>query len=575
MMQPEFRIGHDGRNALMTGPQCPTFLDISRGMPGRRRWVGNTLVFEATRANVEYLRRAAVTLVWDDSIQSTLHGLKTLEQAEADTRAMKHQPPEASNWVFKTKPYQHQRTAFSLCKDREFFALFMEMGTGKTKVIIDVAGYKYCNGQIDQVIVLAPNGVHQQWVEQQVPIHMPDDIPHSAAAYAAYMRKAEKAVWDKATAYDAGLRILTFNIETLSAPRGVKLLENLMAGRRTMLVIDESVRIKDISAARTKNALALAKHATCRFIMSGAPVTQGIEDLFTQLKFLNTDILGYSSFYTFRDHFCTMGGFEGKSIVGYRNVDELVSRLELHSFRVTKNECLDLPAKIYVTREVELTDEQKVMYQSMQDQAFAAIKSGAIVDATNAMVKVLRLQQILSGFLNETDPSNPGVTTQHEFKSNRPKVGVDVVEEAQGKVIVWCRFHYDIVALTAEFKRRGIKWVEYSGRVDDEGRSAAINAFMTDPTVKVFIGTARAGGTGLNLTVANTMVYYSNDFSADTRWQSEDRIHRIGLKGTATYIDIVSRCTIDIRITQALRRKKGIANMALNELAELLAPEAP
>lgn len=570
----DYKISLSGKNGIIEGPRAPQFFDLSRGLPGRRKWVGGRLVFEPSRANLECISRAGLKLIWDSTIHSRVAELKSVIADEALARRVKESPPTAVEWQFKTEPYQHQLTAFALCKDRKYFGLFLEMGLGKTKVIIDAAAYKYERDEIDTLIVLSPNGVHRQWVDEQVPIHLPDRIPHKASYYAAYMRKAEEEQWNATLVYRAGLRILSFNIETLQSKKGHAIIERILKSGRCMLVIDESVRIKEGSAARTNNALKLAPLAVCRFIMSGAPVTQGVEDLFTQLNFLHQDVMGYSSFYTFRDHFCVMGGFEGKEVTGYRNMEEFTDRLALHAIRETKSNCLDLPEKIYVRKEVDLTDEQKKHYATMKKEAYAAMDSGELVTADIALLKVLKLQQITSGFLNDIDQETGKLIKRHEFPSRRAQVCADLIEEAQGKVIVWARFHYDLEQISAELTKRKIKFVEYSGRVTDEGdRADALDRFKNGDA-KVMIGTARAGGTGLNLTVASTMIYYSNNFSADDRWQSEDRIHRIGQDRGCVYIDLVAKGTVDGHILSALRKKEDIARMSVGAIQHMISAEA-
>jgi SNF2 family DNA or RNA helicase len=301
-----------------------------------------------------------------------------------------------------------------------------------------------------------------------------------------------------------------------------------------------------------------------RIIATGTPITEGIEYLYGQLSFLSEDILGYDSYTTFTAQYCMKGGFENKQIVGYRNTEEISRKLSQHGLILKKKDCVDLPDKIHMNTFVELTKEQRQAYKEMRANAMILLSDTEAVTAANAMVQILKLQQILCGFSRDDDGNLV------EYPNNRVGACIDAVEAATGKVIVWARFHYDLDQLGAALKKAGVKFVEYSGRIDSDVKEKNKTAFMTDPSVKVFLGTPRSGGTGLNLTIASTQVFYSNEFSAESRWQAEDRIHRIGQTVAPTYIDLMVPGTVDERIATALKAKHNVAHMMAEQVKAML-----
>lgn len=352
-----------------------------------------------------------------------------------------------------------------------------------------------------------------------------------------------------------------------------------------MMVIDESVRIKTPGSLRTKAAIKFAPLAKYRRIMSGAPVTKGYEDLYAQLKFLHPDVLGFTSFYTFRNYHCLMGGFESRQIVGYRPnaIKELEDKIAAYTYRVTKKECLDLPEKIYMKRLVELTPEQNELYDKLEDELAIDMRTLKNIKDNNsisgpeahqaadtalmsAITRMLRMQQVCCGhFVIESEDGDKKNNQVIDVPSKRIDSLMDCINEAQGKIIVWSRFIYDLKKISEILKKEKIDHVTYHGEIKQQDREANINKFRSDPNCKVFLAQPASGGTGLNLAVADTVIYFSNDFNADTRWQSEDRAHRIGQKNNVTYIDLVSANTIDEEILDSLKNKKSLADALLDD----------
>lgn len=563
-VQLEIEVDAKGRG-LLRGHFSGGVLDLLRLMPDRRRWVSRTLVFEMTDANVGFFKENLPDVVWSPDALQAVKKLQELRwSGEATAAAKKRDVLPDVKFTYKTKPFKHQEKAFLLSRDKASFALLMEMGTGKTKVVLDTAAYLYQRGKIEALVVIAPNNVHRQWAVDQIPEHLPDWCPRTVLVYgslivqSAGFRKDLKKWFED----DHKLRIMCVNIEGLSTAKATAFVHDILDKLPAMLVVDECTRIKTPGASRTKNAIRLSKLAPYKRIMSGSPVTKGAEDLYSPLAFLDPNILGFSSYWAFRGRHCTMGGWQGKQIVGYRNIEELQARLDGWSYRIRKADCLDLPEKVYVTVPVPLAPDQRAAYKELRDNFIVEI-DGGMVEAAMAITRLLRLQQIVCG----RAVTDAGVK---RFIHSRVITCVDLVESASGKTIVWSRFLEDIDNISEELKQRGIGHITYDGR--SKNRMDLVTQFRKDENCRVFVGQPASGGIGLNLEVANTVIYYSNDYNAEVRWQSEDRAHRIGQVNKVTYIDLVAPGTIDTKILAALKNKKNVAAMVVDpdQLAELL-----
>lgn len=491
-----------------------------------------------------------------------------------------------TDYVFKTKPFEHQSRAFFESRDRIFYALLMEQGTGKTKVILDNTSYLYANGKIDALLVIAPNGVNRNWILNECPSHIPDYINYKAAWYTSNpSKKEEKAV--SVTLGHQGLKIIAMNVEALATQKGVNFVRNFLMSFATMLVLDESSTIKNHKAIRTKNILKLGVHAKYRRILTGTPVTQGPLDLFTQFTFLDGYILKNHSYYAFRNRYAIMREIRTNSrsfmtVVGYCNLDELVNLVTPHSFRVTKRECLDLPEKLYTKRYVTLSPNQRQLYDQLKKEVVTEFQ-GMKMTTPLALTKLLRLQQIVGGFfvpdpeIRPEDLEGRPEGDQLELPNGKPSKPIEridavnpriesliqLLEETNGKAIIWARFRSEIQAIV----RRIVETfgpgscVEYHGGIDNSTRSLNIERFQNTPEVRFFVGNVQAGGKGLTLHAASTVIYYSNDFSLENRLQSEDRAHRIGQINNVTYIDMIAENTLDNKIVDVLRNKKSVADL--------------
>ena len=307
------------------------------------------------------------------------------------------------NYPFKTKPYTHQLVALDLSWDKIEYAYFMEMGTGKSKVLLDNAAMLFDAGKIQGLIIVAPKGVYRNWSSKEIPAHMPEHIPIRIGIWSSRLTKGVKAQLNKLFEPNDDLNILVINIDAVITKKGNLVIDKFLNTRISMLAVDESTIIKTPSAKRTKAMIKLSMFARYRRILTGSPVTKSPLDIFSQCDFLNPHLLGFSSYYSFRNKFAILndahfGGRNFKQVTGYKNTDELHDIIKEFSYRVTKEECLDLPDKIYMRREFEMTKPQSKIYKQMRQTAIAFLEEGEAT-TTTVLVQLLRLHQISCGFL--------------------------------------------------------------------------------------------------------------------------------------------------------------------------------
>ena len=469
------------------------------------------------------------------------------------------------NYKFKTKPYKHQLDALEISWNKEVYAYFMEMGTGKTKVLIDNMSMLYDKGKIDGALIIAPKGVVGTWYEQELPTHLVNHVENVTILWQPNISKKQQEKLKSLFEIETALHILIMNVEALSTQKGVDFATKFLSSHRTLMAIDESTTIKNPKAKRTKNILRLSKLAKYRRIMTGSPVTKNPLDLYSQCEFLDPFCLDFASYYAFRNRYAEMktANFYGRSVqivAKFRHLDELAEKLKPFSYRVLKEDCLDLPEKTFMKRVVELTKEQKELYAQMKKMALAML-NGKVVTTKTALTQIMRLQQITCGHFTADDG------TMQDIKNNRIDELMDVLEEIEGKVVIWAHYQYDVKKIIKEIQKvHGPgSVVDYYGLTPKEIRQNNIEKFQNNDSVKYFVGTPATGGYGITLTAASNMIYYSNGYDLEKRLQSQDRIHRIGQKKPVTYIDLIAEDTVDNRIVKALRKKINIASEVMGE----------
>ena len=470
------------------------------------------------------------------------------------------------NYKFKTKPYTHQITALEKSWNKEVFAYFMEMGTGKSKVLIDNIAMLYDKGKINGALIVAPKGVYQNWFNGEIPTHLPDHIDKKMVLWRALINQKQQL--QLSTLFESGedLHILIMNVESLSTKKGIDFAAKFIRTHSTLMAIDESTTIKNPDAKRTKAIVSLGLNAKYKRILTGSPVTKSPLDLYKQCEFLSPWLLDHSSYYTFRTRYAVMrtANFGGRSVqlvVGYKNLGELSKKLEPFSYRCLKEDCLDLPEYTYTKRIIQLTPEQKKIYLTMKQIALAQL-DGKLMTTATALVQLMRLHQITCGHFTADDG------TIKEIKNERITALLEILEEVENKAVIWAHYRYDIASIikAVESKFGKDSYVTYYGDTSSDDRQKAIEEIQNpDSKVRFIIGTPQTGGYGITLTGANTMIYYSNGYDLEKRIQSEARINRAGQTRKMTYIDIQCEDTVDEKIVKALVKKMNIANEIMNE----------
>ena len=469
------------------------------------------------------------------------------------------------NYKFKTKPYAHQLLALEKSWNKETYAYFMEMGTGKTKVLIDNAAMLYDKGKIDGLLIIAPKGVIGTWYDQELPTHLPNHIENATVLWQANITKGQQEKLNSLFETGTALHILIMNVEALSTTKGTDFAAKFINSHNTLMVIDESTTIKNPSAKRTKNILKLSTQTKYRRIMTGSPVTKNPLDLYSQCEFLSPWLLDFTSYYAFRNRYAEMKTMHvrGRSIQvvdKFKNLGELSEQLKGFSYRVLKEDCLDLPEKNWTKRQITLTPDQRKIYNQMKETALAVL-NGKQATTMTVLTQLMRLHQITCGHFTADDG------TIQRIDNNRANELMDILSEMEGKAIIWAHYQYDITSIIKEIvKVYGPgSVVDYYGLTPQDERDSNRKKFQSDPKCRFLVGTPSTGGYGLTLTAANTVIYYSNGYDLEKRLQSEDRAHRIGQKKNVTYVDIIAEDTVDEKIVKALRDKINVASQVLGE----------
>ncbi len=476
--------------------------------------------------------------------------------------------------LFKRKPRDYQLEDFERTKDLKVFALLYSMGLGKSKVTIDTALYLYGRGKIDSLVIIAPKGIHAKWAKED----FPNDIPSTLEYKVAVWRSGnQKSIDECESLFNPGerLRILCMNIESLSTDKSPaeKLLVKFLNTTNAMLVVDESDTIKNPDAKRTKRLLKLGDKACYKRILTGTPINNSVFDLYSQFTFLDTDIFG-QSFTSFKHTYAEIlpethptimaikargarftptivaKDKDGRSI--WKNISKLKEIISPFSVVRKKEDCLDLPDKVYESVYYDLEKKQRKIYDELKLKLKVALNDDTVT-VVHKMTLAMRLQQVLSGFL--PGDTTDGLTSLFNDPKDNPRVEalLTAIENIQGQLIIWCRFVDEIKQLE---KILGEECITYYGATSN--REEQIALFKSGKR-RIMVANAVVGGAGLNLTNSSTMIYYSNDFSYRNRAQSEDRQHRIGQTETVVCIDLIAENTIDEHISKVLRDKKDVA----------------
>lgn len=481
-------------------------------------------------------------------------------------------------------PHYHQSECQQKMRGRSAFALLMEYGTGKSKPLLDNFGEMEIAGEVNDLLIIAPAGCYLNWVvnksEEQIAETRKNFSPDLMSRvvmdyYSAGMGLRRREGIEQLLRTTDRPRVLVVNVEALSRSGDAETIcrEFLHPVRkygngfgrpmRAVMAVDESSTIKGQNSQRTRTIIELGRLAAYRRILTGLATPNSPMDLYSQFEFLDWRILGQRSFFGFRARYAVLKNmqFGGRKkstqvIVGYRNEEELAARIAPHSYRRTKDECLDLPPKVYATRTVEMTGEQARVYREMREQACSQLESGHWISAQMALTLVMRLHQVLCGHVRDDE----GVVRL--VASNRVRKLRSVLDEIQGKVVVWACYDHSVREITDDLRREfgeGSVAQFWGGnrstRAEDERR------WLGDSSCRFMVATQASGGRGNTWTAARDEVYYASDYSLEHRLNSEDRAHRLGQTRTVTITDMVCWGTVDEKILRALRKKINLATV--------------
>lgn len=460
---------------------------------------------------------------------------------EIDAERLAEDPAPLLPYPVKANLYKHQIRGANMAL-RAFGALdaktpgggfgeLFEMGCGKTLTTIAVAGALYNLGKIDRVLVVAPTSVCSVW-------------PHDLNQFATFPWEARVLLGDKKKRLKAlnelenwpfkALRIAVINYESTHRDG---IFEALAAYKPDLIVCDESQRIKNSSAAQSKALHKLGDAAPFRMILSGTPVQNNAVDLYSQYRFLDPAVYG-ANFYAFKNRYCIMGGYGQHQIVGYRNMDELVEKEHSVAYRVTKEECLDLPQQTFINRYVQFTDAEQAIYEQLRKSSFLELETGENVTATTILTMYLRLMQLTGGFLTADESTRPKQVNTAKLDALADIVD-DYVVDAGKKLVIFARFRAEIAAIENLLRLRKIQYGSIYGDVPMEERGKIVDDFQTNPDTKAFVAQIQTAGLGITLHAASTAVFYSYDYNYANYAQALARIHRIGQRLPVTYIHLV------------------------------------
>lgn len=526
-------------------------------------------------ANLLYLHTLFPTAVWHDPHNR-------LVEARAYrfiARLRQEEPGEYERaFPFKLQPKDYQLKLFTHARRMTNIAMApVALGVGKSKMTIDIAADKFLRDEIDILIVIAPNGVHRQWVESAIPEHMPECVKWVGAVWKP-TRKTPKEIMEAPLGVRR-IRVLTFNVESLSAESGkaAKEIRKLMATGRAMLVMDEAQRIKNPRAVRTKTIVKLRALAAVRVILTATPVTKGMEDIYSQYEFLDPAIIGMTNYYAFRNRYCVMmpayrgAGVGAVKITGYKNQEELIRKIAPMSFMITPD-VLGLREPRYDRFEVEPTAEQTQIYRMLKEMLIEDLRDRKIVTPANAAVRILRMQQVLCGrYYERVEVEGEEEVYAQEprlIPSNRPEALLNLLEQHDGQAVIWARFREDIDDIVNAVGGVGRVTI-YDGRTNDDERKQSVEAFKRGD-IDYFVANPAAGGTGVDgLQVCQNAFYYSNSYNAETRWQSEGRTYRLGQQGSPLYVDLVVSNSVDTMILDNLKAKRDLGKAIMDNPAML------
>lgn len=485
--------------------------------------------------------------------------------------ALTLKPAKKLKYTYKTEPYAHQKKALhKVLRLQGRCALFMEMGTGKTKVAIDWAGIGFHNLGVRRVLVVAPLSVLGVWPRQ---IRQHSNVPSRAFRLEGATKKRVRILTQIMRSPDDNkLTYVIINYEGLwriddDSGKGVEGL--LVRWQPDLVIFDESHRIKDPHSKQSKSAYRIAREVEQALVLTGTPITKAPLDAFGQFRVVDDKIFGRgdmkSDWKNFRERYGRWGGFNGFKLVGYRHLKELIKKVRKFSYRVKKEQCFDLPPKVWVDVPVEMSDKAWRIYTKMAEEMIAEIEGGYITTAKIVLTKLLRLSQITSGFAKDEDKI-VRIFDDAKLKTCMDLVKDLVIEEGH-KVVIFCRFIPDVERVEKQLLKMRVGYRKLDGSVPSKHRDSLYEEFQSDPKVQVFIAQIQAGSEGIELFAADACIYYSMNHSLINYAQSQDRLHRPGaeMHDKITYYRLIVPRTVDVLTYRSLEEKTNIAKLVLHD----------
>ena len=474
-------------------------------------------------------------------------------------------------------PWQHQAVEWELSKDRNERLLLWQMGVGKTTTATVWLRIKYRQrGKIDRTLVLAPLATLSGWLAD-FQRNAPATVASQAVIVAGSGKKKMPGKKRAELILAGAQRILLTNYETLTMPEPLAALKTFPP---VHLVLDEIHRLKNPSSKRLKGLLSFSDKAETRLGLTGTLVLNSFMDVWAPIRVIDSGKRFGTNFYSqFRDkYFLDLNaGMRGKSHYfpdwqPHAGLEQVIAeKLNSLASRKTKEECLDLPPRVVAHVEVGLSAEQQRLYDEMNDDLVSSVERGEAT-ASNALVKLLRMRQIICGFLPiESTDEDPQPARIERFKENQRLDALsDIMEDVcgQSKLVVWSTFRANYPALRKLCEDLKLEYAEYHGETKDKDGNK--RKFIEDPKCRVLLANPQAGGTGVDglQAVSSYCVYFDRSHSAEHYWQSRDRLHRGGAEvhDKITEIHIVACNTIDEEILLALERKENAAEAILSRI---------
>lgn len=465
----------------------------------------------------------------------------------------------------KAKPYAHQNKAFDFACEKfglipggvfsRGVALLMEMGTGKTITSIGIAGALYQFGKVRKILVVAPLSILGVWEEEFSKFAA---FPYTLTVLKGPSRK--KAEMLRGVGKD-GLQIVVVNYES-----AWRIEKDILAFDADLIIADEAHKLKEARTSQSKAMHHFGDKARYKLLLTGTVITNRELDVFSQYRYLNRKVFG-DSFYVFRNRYFDMVGY-GNHIPRFRNymLDEFLQRMHSIAYRVTKEECLDLPGITEEIRTVELEPKAMKIYKELQKESYTELGKKE-VSAVNVLTKLLRLSQVTGGHLTDDEGDSNVVSTA---KLDALADILDTAMSEEKKIVVMARFIPELNDIEALLKKKGIGYATVRGGVKD--REEEIRRFQEDSDCRVFVGQIAAAGLGITLTAASTMVFYSLDYSMSNFEQAKARIHRVSQTENCHYIYLVAKGTVDTKVLRALRQKVDLAKSLVDDYRKGINP---